>query len=252
MSDLAGRTVLVTGAGKRIGRAVVLGFAAEGAHCLVHYHLSELHAAEVVQECRALGVRAEALRADLRRTDEIEALARAAVDRGAEILVYNASTFTRLPFLENEPAAHAAMLARDWELHVAAPYLLSRILGEHMVERGFGRIVLFGDWSTGAAVYRHYAPYIVSKAAVPTLAKVLALELGSRCPAITVNAVLPGPTIPPEGHDPEDYEMVRRQTVSGAWVGPEEIVRATLFFAKSEKITGTALAVDGGRAIKAL
>jgi NAD(P)-dependent dehydrogenase (short-subunit alcohol dehydrogenase family) len=252
VSELAGRTALVTGAGKRIGREVALGLAAEGVHCLIHYHLSERHAADVVAECRKLGVRAEALGADLRHAPAIESLARQAAERGADILVHNASTFTRLPFLENDAARHAEMLARDWEVHVTAPYLLGRILGERMVERGWGRIVLFGDWSTGAAVYRHYAPYLVSKAAVPTLAKVLALELGTRCPSVTVNAVLPGPTLPPEGYDPADFEMVKRQTVIGEWVGPEEIVRTVLFLAASDKITGAALAVDGGRSVKAL
>ena len=252
MTRLAGRTALVTGAAKRIGRALALGFAQQGVHCLIHYHSSERHAAEVVEECRKLGVRAEALQADLREQSAIESLARQAADHGAEILVHNASTFSRLPFFEAAIDSHADMLARDWAVHVAAPYLLSRILGERMVESGWGRIILFGDWSTGAAVYRNYAPYLVSKAAVPTLAKVLALELGSRCPAITVNAVLPGPILPPEGHDPADIEMVKRQTVSGSWIGPEELVHAVLFLAESDKTTGAALVVDAGRSIKAL
>lgn len=244
--------MLVTGAGKRIGRAVALGLAAEGVHCLIHYHSSERHAAEVVAECGKLGVRAQALRADLRETDAVQSLAREAAEHGADMLVHNASTFSRLPYLEGDFAAHAGMLARDWAVHVAAPYLLSRALGERMVERGWGRILLFGDWSTGAAVYRNYAPYLVSKAAVPTLAKVLALELGSRCAAVTVNALLPGPILPPEGHDPADVEMVKRQTVSGTWIGAEELARTVVFLAASDKITGTSLVIDGGRSIKAL
>src|SRR5262249_17536897 len=179
-------------------------------------------------------------------------LATKAVKFGVDILVHNASTFDRLPFFESSAAAHAEMLARDWAVHVGAPYLLSRIIGERMVEKGWGRIVLFGDWSSEAAVSRHYGRYIVSKAAVPTLTKVLALELGSRSPGVTVNALLPGPTIPPEGHDPADVKMVERQTVLGSWVGAEEVARAVLFLVASERITGSALRVDGGRAIKAL
>jgi NAD(P)-dependent dehydrogenase (short-subunit alcohol dehydrogenase family) len=242
----------VTGAAKRIGREIALGFAAQGAGCLVHYHRSVGPAQSVVAECQALGVRAEALAADLESPSDICSLAEEATKRGVDILVHNASTFSRLPFLESDAAAHAETLDRDWAVHVRAPYLLGRLLGEHMVAKGFGRIVLFGDWSSEAAVYRHYAPYIVSKAAVPALAKTLALELGSRSAGVTVNAILPGPIVPPEGHDPATVEMVARQTVLGSWVGASDVVRAVLFLVGSDKVTGTVVRVDGGRAIKAL
>lgn len=252
MSTIAGKTALVTGAAKRIGRHVALGLAAEGVHCLVHYNRSIVHAEGVVEECRRLGVRAEAVAADLQDDDSTQALAVKAVELGVDILVHNASMFDRMPFFDTPPAAHADILARNLAVHARAPYLLARTIGERMVEKGWGRIILFGDWSSEAAVYRNYAPYLVSKAVVPTLAKVLALELGARAPGVTVNAVLPGPTVPPEGHDPADVKMVARQTVVGAWIGAEEVTRAVLFFVASDKITGTALRVDGGRAIKAL
>ena len=242
----------MTGAAKRIGREIALGFASQGAGCLVHYNRSVGAAQSVVAECQALGVRAEALAADLESSSGIRSLAEEATKRGVDILVHNASTFSRLPFLESDAAAHAETLERDWAVHVRAPYLLGRLLGEHMVARGFGRIVLFGDWSSEAAVYRHYASYIVSKAAVPALAKTLAFELGSRCGGVTVNAVLPGPIMPPEGHDPADVEMVARQTVLGSWIGAPDVVRAVLFLVGSDKVTGTVVRVDGGRAIKAL
>jgi len=223
-----------------------------GVDCLVHYNRSGAEGAAVIDACRARGVRAEGVSADLADPVALRRLADEAHAFGATIFVHNASTFTRLPFLENDTTAHADMLARDLAIHVTAPYLLGRMLGAHMVERGWGRIVLIGDWSTNAAVYRHYGPYIVSKAAVPTLAKVLSLELGSKAPGVTANAILPGPILPPEGHDPEDFEMVKRQTIVGSWVGAEEIARAVVYLCGSDKITGVALPVDGGRSIKAL
>ena len=67
-----------------------------------------------------------------------------------------------------------------------------------------------------------------------------------------MNAILPGPIVPPEGHDPANVEMVARQTVLGSWVGASDVVRAVLFLVGSDKVTGTAVRVDGGRAIKAL
>ena len=252
MATLRGKAALVTGAGKRIGREITLQLAAAGVDCLVHYNRSAKHAAGVIDECRTRGVRAEGVAADLGDPVALQKLADTALAFGVEILVHNASTFDRLPYFSNDVAAHGAMLARDLSVHVTAPYLLARMLAERMVERKWGRIVLLGDWSSEAAVYRNYAPYIVSKAAVPTLAKVLALELGQREPGITVNAVLPGPILPPEGHDHDDSEMVKRQTVIGEWVGAEEIGRAVVYLVSSDKITGVSLAVDGGRSIKAL
>jgi NAD(P)-dependent dehydrogenase (short-subunit alcohol dehydrogenase family) len=252
VGSLAGKTALVTGAGKRIGREIALGLAGEGASCLIHYNRSARDAAAVAEECRARGVRSETVAADLGSSAAVRALAERANTENVDVLVHNASTFDRLPFLDGAVEMHEQMLARDWAVHVDAPYLLSRIVGEQMVRRGWGRIVVIGDWSSDGAVYRNYAPYIVTKAAVPTLVKVLALELGSRSAGVTVNAVLPGPVMPPEGHQAADTEMVRRQTVLGRWVGPADIVRAVLFLVTSEMVTGTSLRVDGGRAIKAV
>src|SRR5262245_56966684 len=133
MSSLAGRTALVTGAGKRIGREIALGLAGQGASCLIHYNSSAQHAAAVADECRALGVRSDVVGADLGDTAGVQALAERATTENVDVLVHNASTFDRLPFFENAPAEHAAMLARDWAVHVNAPYLLARIVGERMV-----------------------------------------------------------------------------------------------------------------------
>ena len=251
MSVLRGKTALVTGAAKRLGRAIALALAGEGAGCLLHYRHSADDVARTLAECRKRGVPAESVQADLLDLGSVERLGQAALERGADILVHNASMFSRVPFLETSVEAHHETIARDLAIHVTVPYLLARILGQRMVEKGWGRIVVVGDWSSEAAVYPHYAPYIISKSAVPTLVKVLALELGRRCPAVTVNAILPGPIIPPEGHDPADLEMVRRQTIAGEWLGPEEIARSIIFLAASEKITGESLRVDGGRSVKA-
>jgi len=252
VGSLRGKAALVTGAGKRVGREIALALADAGVDCLIHYNLSIAHATEVIEQCRARGVRADGATADLTDTGALARLAEDARKFGVSIFVHNASPFDRVPFLETDLVTHANTLARDIAVHVTAPYLLARILGERMVTDGWGRIVLIGDWSTDAAVYRNYAPYIVSKSAVPTLAKVLALELGSLSPGVTVNAVLPGPIIPPENHDLADTEMVKRQTVLGAWVGAEEVARAVLYLAGTDRLTGVALRVDAGRSIKAL
>lgn len=242
----------MTGAARRVGRAIASALAAEGVHCLLHYNRSANDVEETLAECCGRGVRAEALQADFSDPDSLERLADEAATRGADLFVHNASAFTRAPFFDTPAARHHELLERDLRVHVTTPYLLARRLGERMVEKGWGRIVVVGDWSTDAAVYRNYAPYIVSKSAVPTLVRVLALELGSRCPAVTANAILPGPLVPPEGHDPGDLEMVKRQTITGAWLGADGVARSVVFLAASDTITGAVLRVDGGRSVKAL
>ncbi|MGH7857908.1 MAG: SDR family NAD(P)-dependent oxidoreductase [Candidatus Binatia bacterium] len=252
MNELRGMTALVTGAAKRIGREIALGLAAEGVNCLLHYNRSPEQIAETAEACREIGVQAEAIQADFLSLEAVERLGQEAAARGVEIFVHNASTFSRTPFFETPLEEHRRVLERDLRVHVTAPYLLARMLGDRMVERGFGRIVVIGDWTGEAAVYRNYAPYIVSKSAVPALVKVLALELGARAPGVTANAVLPGPILAPDGQDPADVASVPRQAILGEWVGPEDVVRAVLFLAASRGITGAAIRVDGGRSTKAL
>lgn len=250
MGRLSGRTALVTGAARRIGRAIAIALAAEGADCLVHHHRSEAEAAETAALCREHGVRADLVRADLVDPAEVDRLAAVAIERGVGVLVHNASTFSRTPFLETDAAIHAERLRRDLAIHVEAPFRLARRVGEAMATRGFGRIVLLGDWSAEAAVYPHYASYVVSKGAVPTLARVLAVELGARSPEVTVNAILPGPILPASEAPEDDLPSLRRRTVLGRWIGAEEVARAVVYLAESDGVTGSVLRVDGGRAIK--
>jgi pteridine reductase len=250
MGRLSGRTALVTGAARRIGRAIALALAGEGADVLVHHHRSEGDAAETAVLCGARGVRADLVRADLLDPADVERLAGVAIERGVDVLVHNASTFTRTPFLETDAAVHAERLRRDLAIHVEAPFVLGRRIGEAMARRGFGRFVLLGDWSAEAAAYPHYASYLVSKGAVPMLARVLAVELGGLSPGVTVNAVLPGPILPTSEAPEDDLPSLRRRTVLGRWIGAEEVARAVVYLAESEGTTGTVLRVDGGRAAK--
>ena len=111
-----------------------------------------------------------------------------------------------------------------------------------------GCIVNLGDWAI-ARPYLHYAAYFPSKGAIPTLTRVLAVELGSRNPNVRVNCVLPGPVLLP----PDLPEAERRQAVEATLVKregrPEHIARAVLFFVDNDFVTGTCLPVDGGRTI---
>jgi NAD(P)-dependent dehydrogenase (short-subunit alcohol dehydrogenase family) len=115
---------------------------------------------------------------------------------------------------------------------------------------GQGRIVNFTDWVAASRRPRYpgYVPYYVAKMGVIALTEALALELAAD--HILVNAIAPGPIIPPEGISPDELEAVVRATPLGRWGGSEEITRAVLLFMDSDFITGETIRVDGGRHVR--
>jgi NAD(P)-dependent dehydrogenase (short-subunit alcohol dehydrogenase family) len=116
-----------------------------------------------------------------------------------------------------------------------------------MRRAGGGRIITFTDWvaASGRPRYKGYTAYYVAKAGVKALTESLALELAKD--HILVNAIAPGPILPPPGTSPEEIEAVERQTPLGRWGGPGEITKAVLALIDSDFITGETIRVDGGK-----
>jgi NAD(P)-dependent dehydrogenase (short-subunit alcohol dehydrogenase family) len=119
-----------------------------------------------------------------------------------------------------------------------------------MRRHGGGRIVNFSDWIAGSdrPQYLGYLPYYVAKAGVIALTEALSLELAAS--QILVNAVAPGPIVPPEGISDEDVRAVERATPLGRWGGAFEIAKAVLFLVETDFVTGETIRVDGGRHLK--
>jgi pteridine reductase len=242
--ELRGRWALVTGAAKRVGRSIALALAARGANVVVHYHTSTAAAEATVGELTALGVRALALRADLGQTAEVEALAREAEARsgGLAILVNSASNYLRVPFERLTEAVWDASL----DTNLKAPFLLGWHLGRAMRARGEGRIVNIVDWAAERP-YRDYLAYCVSKAGLVCLTKALAKELA---PEVTVNAVAPGPVLPPEGMSEGEKQAIVRATPLRRLGSPEDVARCVRFLVEeADFATGAIYHVDGGRLI---
>ena len=234
----------MTGAAKRVGRVIALELAGRGMNVAVHYHTSAEEAAATVRELEGLGVRACALGADLARTAEVQRLAAEAETRsgGLAVLVNSASNYLRVPFARLTEAAWDASL----DTNLKAPFLLAWHVGRAMQARGSGHIVNLADWA-GERPYRDYLPYCVSKAGVIGLTKALAKELA---PEVQVNAVAPGPVMPPEGMPVVEREAIARATPLRRLGTPEDVARCVRFLVEEASFsTGATFYVDGGRLI---
>ena len=240
---LQGRTVLVTGGGKRVGRAVALAFAAQGARVGVHYHTSVTEAREVVDACKRLSqADAELFRADLGDPKGPQRLADAVGKRfgGVDILVNSASIYERTPL--------ALASVDEWDRHMAvnarAPFFLAQALAPYLKRSGAGVVLNIADWSAHRP-YADWAPYCASKAALLCVNKALAKALA---PEVRVNAVLPGPVLPPDGMPETERRKISEATLLKRLGTPEAVARACVFLADAADFTtGAELTVDGGR-----
>ncbi len=242
--ELRGRWALVTGGAKRVGRAIACELARHGANVVVHYHTSRAEADDTVAELRGLGVDAVACHAELAEAAAVVRLAEEAEARsgGLTILVNNASNYLRVPF----DALTEAVWDASLDTNLKAPFLLAWHIGRAMRARGQGRIVNLADWAAERP-YRDYLPYCVSKAGIVCLTKALAKELA---PAVQVNAVAPGPVLPPADMTDAERAAIARATPLGRIGTPEDVARCVRFLcAEADFSTGAIFHVDGGRLI---
>ncbi|MYC81345.1 MAG: SDR family oxidoreductase [Acidobacteria bacterium] len=244
--DIEGKVAFITGT-RRIGRLVGLALGQKGARVALGYHRSRESAEQAARELRDAGRQAMPVQADLNRQEEIsDAVKRiAAVWGGVDVLVNLASVYASKPF--EETTEH------DWDLNMnvnlRSAFLCARAVIPGMKARGGGRIINCADWTaaSGRPRYKGYLPYYVSKVGVVGLTEALALELAPY--NILVNAVAPGPMVPPPDLTPEAVEKVRQVTPLGRWGGGEQIALAVIGLIDSDFITGECIRVDGGRHI---
>jgi 3-oxoacyl-[acyl-carrier protein] reductase len=243
--NLTGKSAIVTGASRGIGRAIALDLAARGASVVVNYNSSETAAQDVVKAIEAAGGTAMAFKADVSKTEESAALIKAATDAYGklDILVNNAGTTRDMLLMQ--------MKEDDWD-HVIAADLKSvfnctKAATRPMMRARFGRVINITS-VVGLAGQAGQSNYAAAKAGIIGFTKSMAKELGSR--NITVNCVAPGyiPTDLTNSLPDELKQNMVKLTPLGRMGTPEEIAYAVSFLASdlASYITGVVLSVDGG------
>ena len=232
---------LVTGAARRVGRAVAVDLAAAGWAVAVHYNTAEIDARETVGMIESAGGRAVALGANLAREEEVESLMPQAVAALGQItlLVNNASVF------EDDTVDTATR--ESWDFHMAvnlrAPFVLTQALRRQLPEDRSGNVINILDqrvWN----LTPYFTSYTVSKAGLWALTQTLALALA---PGIRVNAIGPGPTLPSSRQSDAQFRRQWSTIPLARPTAPTEIAQAVRFIIDAPAMTGQMIALDGGQ-----
>ena len=236
---LAGKTALVTGAAKRIGRAIALALAEQGADVAITYRGSEKDAAATCEELRGFGVRALAVQCNVRVEESIQAAVAAVLTEFGklDLLVNNAGAFETVPMEKISVGEWDAM----FETNTRGPFLVAKAAHAALKAAG-GRIINIGSLG-GIHPWATHAHYCTSKAALHMLSQTMAKAWA---PEISVNCIAPG-MIVTSGEVGAGYESFAEKTPMKRNGTTADVAAAALFFATAPHfITGQLLAVDGG------
>jgi NAD(P)-dependent dehydrogenase (short-subunit alcohol dehydrogenase family) len=235
------KNALVTGAAKRLGRAIALDLAAAGWNVAVHYNGSTGEAEDTAAQARNSGVKAITLQADLSREDQTAQLtARAGAGIGPlTALINSASLF------ENDDWNTATRQSWDdhMETNLRAPFVLSRDFARQLPKGERGNIINIVDQRVLKPTPQ-FLSYSLSKAGLYWLTTTLAQGLA---PDIRVNAVGPGPTLRNARQSEEDFARQREATVLKRGADPADVCAAIRYLLDAPAVTGQMVAVDGGQ-----
>lgn len=232
------KTALVTGGAHRVGKSIALALARRGYDLLIHYHRAAAEASASVEEIRALGVRAEAVAADLSTLEGVRTLF-AACDQFCsqlEVLVNSAAIMEQIEL----PDVTEADWDRTIDTNLKGPFFCLQQGAARMPAGGV--IINISDIAAHQA-WTRYAVHSISKAGVEMLTAVAAAALA---PRIRVNAVAPGPVMKPSGMSEERWLEIGRQIPLARPGRPEDVSQAVLFLIDNAFTTGATLMIDGG------
>ncbi len=241
--DLKGKSVLITGAGRRIGAQLAKEIAARGAKVGIHYNRSKKEAEAVAKAIEKKKGTAFLTQGDISDAADCERIVAetARALGGLHVLINNAAVFFKTPLFETTE--------KDWDqtldTNLKGAFFCAQAAAKIMQKNG-GKIINIADWAADRP-YKGYLPYCISKAGIIALTKGLARTLA---PKITVNAISPGPVLLPEDFDEEEKKILISRTPLKRIGSKEDIINAVLFLLEgTDFMTGSTIVVDGGRLI---
>ncbi len=242
------KVALVTGSGKRrVGNTIARALAARGYAIALHYRTSASAAEQTVAELQSAGTDAAAFAADLADEQAVARLFEHTIARFGRLdaLVTAAAVWEPGKFEE----VTSADIRRQFDINVLGTFLCCQQAGRIMVAQPEGgAIVTIGDWSCHRPGM-DYAAYYISKGTLPTMTRMLAVELARRNPRVRVNCILPGPvTLPEEPAQPGVAGAVAATLLKRRGT-PQNVADAAVFLIENDYVTGVCLPVDGGRSI---
>ena len=237
------RVALVTGAGRRVGRAIATALGQRAMHVAVHYNGSAAGARETAADIERGGGRATLFQADLSEPSAPASLIDDVVAQlgRLDVLVNSAAIMKRTPLESVTPAEWDTTFA----LNARAPFFAAVAAGRQMAARG-GVIVNIADLAA-LETWPAYIPHGLSKTVVVQMTRALARTLA---PAVRVNAVAPGVILLPEGWDDTVGERLERTTPLKRLGSVNDVVGAVIYLVEADYVTGETIVVDGGRHVR--
>jgi NAD(P)-dependent dehydrogenase (short-subunit alcohol dehydrogenase family) len=238
--NIAGKTALVTGGAHRVGKAITLMLAQNGANVVVNYNSSAEAARQTVAEAEALGVEAMAIQCDVSVLDSVKQMAQTVKDRfgGVDILVNSADLFGKHPV----PTADYSVWHRVIDITIHGAFYVSNEFAPMMLARGSGAIVNIVDLSAWLP-WPNFTAHSVAKSGLLAMTRQMALELA---PTVRVNAIAPGPVLPPPDYDETALARVTTRTLLERWGSAEDVAFAVKYLIEADYVTADVMRVDGG------
>lgn len=246
--QLRGKTVLITGAARRIGRQIAKTLAQRGALLLIHYNQSKKEAQSLQEELVSLGAEALLVSADFSPSKPMAKTVESFVTQvyrevpRVDVLINNASIFYPTPF--------GKISEKDWDefltVNLKAPFFLSQAVGLRMLKQKSGKIINLVDW-TGERPSLNYLPYSISKAGLIAATKGLAKLLA---PYVQVAGVAPGPILPAESATKKEQAKAAERSLLKRYGSPQDVAETVRFLIEgTDFITGSIISVEGGAAL---